>query len=86
MLFRSRWKPGLGGALRMGAAHGLYCVACCWALMLLLFVGGVMSLAAIAAITAFVLLEKVVPAGRLVSLAGGVVLLGWGGWALFQNL
>ena len=49
----------------MGALHGFYCVGCCWALMLLLFFGGVMSLLWIAAITIFVLLEKLLPAGPL---------------------
>ena len=57
------FRPGISGALRLGAHHGLYCVGCCWALMLLLFFGGVMSLLWIAAITIFVLLEKLAPFG-----------------------
>lgn len=57
------WRPGVRGALRMGVVHGAYCVGCCWALMALLFVGGVMNLIWIAAIAIFVLLEKVVPHG-----------------------
>jgi len=57
------WRAGSAGALRMGMHHGLYCLGCCWALMLLLFFGGVMNLLWIAAITLFVLLEKVLPAG-----------------------
>lgn len=76
------WRGGTVGALRMGASHGLYCLGCCWALMLLLFVGGVMNLLWIAAIAFFVLLEKVLPYGRVPSwvagaamVAGGVVLL-----------
>ena len=83
--FLSRhWRPGFTGALRMGAWHGLYCVGCCWVLMLLLFFGGVMSLTWIAAITIFVLLEKLAPlgvqggrlSGALLLLAGlGVLLL-----------
>lgn len=52
------WRPGALGALRMGSAHGLYCVGCCWALMLLLFAGGVMSLWCIAGLSLFVLVEK----------------------------
>ena len=48
----SRWRDGAGGAFRMGIDHGLYCLGCCWALMLLLFVGGVMNLAVIGALTA----------------------------------
>ena len=72
------FRPGALGALALGARHGLYCVGCCWALMLLLFAGGVMSLAWIAAITVFVLLEKLAPygaqggrlSGALLALAG----------------
>jgi predicted metal-binding membrane protein len=57
------WRPGASGALRMGAAHGLYCVGCCWALMLLLFAGGVMSLWCIAALSVFALVERLGPFG-----------------------
>jgi len=53
-------RPGRSGALRMGARHGLYCLGCCWALMLLLFVGGVMNLLWVVAITLVVLTEKLV--------------------------
>lgn len=71
--FVEHWQPGMPGALRLGLRHGLYCVGCCWALMLLLFVGGVMSLLWIGAITVFVLLEKLAPygaqGGRLSGLA-----------------
>ena len=55
-------RPGVAGALRLGLAHGLYCLGCCWALMLLLFVGGVMNLGWIAALTLLVLAEKYAPA------------------------
>ena len=57
------WRPGVAGALRMGAEHGAFCLGCCWLLMALLFFGGVMNLLWIAAITLFVLLEKVLPLG-----------------------
>ncbi len=57
------WHAGTAGAFRMGLEHGAFCLGCCWALMLLLFVGGVMSLLWIAGITIFVLLEKVLPVG-----------------------
>ncbi len=57
------WRDGRGGAFRMGLEHGLYCVGCCWVMMGLLFLGGVMNLLWIAAITAFVLLEKLSPIG-----------------------
>src|SRR5262249_10367284 len=59
-----RWRPGIAGAVRMGAEHGAYCLGCCWALMLLLFVGGVMNLLWIALITLFVLAEKLLPLRR----------------------
>ncbi|MFA5938040.1 MAG: DUF2182 domain-containing protein [Sinimarinibacterium sp.] len=61
--FMQHWRPGIAGALRLGARHGVFCVGCCWALMLLLFVGGVMSLLWIGAITVFVLIEKLAPLG-----------------------
>jgi predicted metal-binding membrane protein len=55
------WKPGAAGAVRLGLAHGLFCLGCCWALMLLLFVGGVMNLAWVALIGIVVLGEKLAP-------------------------
>lgn len=69
------WRPGTSGALRMGVEHGLFCVGCCWLLMGLLFVVGVMNLFWVAAIAAFVLLEKIVPHGEAVARASGVALL-----------
>lgn len=66
------WRTGTRGALRMGMEHGLFCVGCCWFLMGLLFVGGVMNLLWVAAIAAFVLVEKVVPRGKVVAIASGV--------------
>ncbi|HEX6013178.1 MAG TPA: DUF2182 domain-containing protein [Geminicoccaceae bacterium] len=73
--FLSRhWRSGPAGALRMGMEHGAFCVGCCWFLMLLLFVGGVMNLAWIAGLAAFVLLEKTVPAGHWLARAAGVAL------------
>jgi predicted metal-binding membrane protein len=62
-----------GAALGLGLRHGAYCIGCCWALMILLFVGGVMNLLWIAAIAALVLAEKLV-AGRFVQRAGGVAM------------
>jgi predicted metal-binding membrane protein len=58
-----RWRSGMLGAFRMGVDHGVYCVGCCWALMVLLFAGGVMNLVVIAALTVFVAFEKLVPLG-----------------------
>jgi predicted metal-binding membrane protein len=60
----SEYRPGLPGALRMGLRHGLYCLGCCWSLMLLLFVGGVMNLLWVAGITALVLTEKLFVRGE----------------------
>lgn len=76
--FLSRnFRPGRSGALQMGLIHGTYCIGCCWLLMLLLFVGGVMNLVWIALLTLMVAAEKLLPHGRAVSLvAGGVSLLG----------
>lgn len=70
----ARWRPGAGGAFRMGAENGVYCVGCCWAIMLLLFVAGVMNLIWVALITAFVFIEKLRP-GKLASGIAGVVLV-----------
>ena len=75
--FTRHWRPGMAGAARLGALHGAYCVGCCWLLMALLFVGGVMNLAWIAAIAVLVLAEKLLPGGRGVGRAAGVLLLTW---------
>ena len=72
------WRPGRLGAFVMGLRHGAWCVGCCWMLMALLFVGGIMNLVWIAAIALLVLAEKLGPAGPTVSKATGVVLLAWG--------
>lgn len=76
------WRPGYGGALRMGLSHGAYCVGCCWMTMGLLFYGGVMNPYWILGLTALVLLEKFLPAGPLVGKLSGVLCLLWGGWLL----
>ena len=73
--FAQSWRRGRLGALRMGIKHGVYCLGCCWALMLLLFVGGVMNLVWIVAITGFVLLEKIAPLGAQGGRLSGVLLL-----------
>jgi len=72
------WRPGLRGAFAMGLTHGLHCVGCCWVLMLLLFAGGVMNLLWVAALAILVLLQKVLPGARRVSLATGLLMLGAG--------
>jgi predicted metal-binding membrane protein len=70
-----RWRSGTAGAFRMGAAHGLYCLGCCWALMLVLFAGGVMNLWVILGLTIWVAIEKLTPFGQRSAPAGGVLLL-----------
>jgi predicted metal-binding membrane protein len=67
----------------MGATHGLYCVGCCWALMLLLFVG-VMKLLLVALVAAFVLIEKLLPDVHIFSRAAGFVLIGAGLYVLLS--
>jgi predicted metal-binding membrane protein len=74
------------GSLALGFRHGGYCIGCCWALMALLFVGGVMNILWIAGLTIYVLLEKVFPLGRMVSRAAGAGLLAWGVWLLINTL
>lgn len=72
----SEWREeGARGAFIMGLRHGAYCTGCCWFLMALLFVAGVMNLLWVAAIAGFVLVEKVAPAGHWVGRTGGVVLI-----------
>lgn len=71
----TRWRKGTRGALAMGLEHGTFCLGCCWVLMLLLFAGGVMNLLWVAAIAAFVLLEKTVPFGRPVAAVTGAILI-----------
>ena len=72
------------GSLRVGMNHGVYCVGCCWALMALLFVGGVMNVLWIALIAILVLAEKVVPARRLITRFAGVVFTVAGVWLLIR--
>ena len=71
----AHWRPGTVGAWRMGLAHGAYCVGCCAALMLLLFVGGVMNLVWIAGLSLLVLAEKFLPRGERLSVALGVLMM-----------
>ena len=70
------------GSLRLGLRHGAYCVGCCWALMALLFVGGVMNLLWIAGLMIFVLAEKMLPGGRVVSKFAGLGAIAAGAWYL----
>jgi len=78
----TRWRDGTVGALRMGIDHGLYCLGCCWALMLLLFVAGVMNLLWVALLAAFVFAEKLLPAGPWTARIAGIVLVAAGVFVL----
>ncbi|NJN53650.1 MAG: DUF2182 domain-containing protein [Anaerolineae bacterium] len=80
--FMTEWREGKWGALAMGVRHGAFCVGCCWLIMALLFVAGVMNLFWIAIIAAYVLLEKVLPHGHKVSWAFGALMMGWGIWMI----
>lgn len=70
-------RPGAAGAVRLGLVHGLYCLGCCWLIMLLLFVGGAMNLAWVALLTLLVSAEKLLPGGRWVARLAGLLLIGW---------
>lgn len=82
----TEWREGTKGALIMGVRHGIYCIGCCWLLMTLLFVAGVMNLLWVALIAGCVLVEKVVPAGHWVSRAMGLLAIGWGVWLLISAI
>jgi predicted metal-binding membrane protein len=73
--FMTHWRDGAAGALRMGLAHGAFCVGCCWMLMALLFVVGVMNLAWVASISVLVLLEKATPWRCAIANASGIALI-----------
>ncbi len=87
LLFLMRaWRPGAWGGLRMGIAHGGFCVGCCWALMALMFVGGTMNLLWAAGLMLLMLAEKVLPQGQRLGHAVGVGLVGWGIYELGTGL
>ncbi|GGE61445.1 DUF2182 domain-containing protein [Actibacterium pelagium] len=77
--FTSDWRDGTKGAFHMGLRHGVFCVGCCWGLMSLLFVVGVMNLTAIALLTASVIAEKTLPQGIFLAHIGGSALILCGG-------
>jgi predicted metal-binding membrane protein len=80
------WREGKIGAFIMGLKHGTYCTGCCWFLMALLFVAGVMNIWWIAIIAVLVLLEKAIPKGFLVAKIAGVLLILWGVWIIVPRL
>ena len=73
----SHYRPGASGAARLGLLHGAYCVGCCWLLMALLFVGGVMNLAWVALLTLLVAAEKLLPGGKWIARVAGIAFIGW---------
>jgi predicted metal-binding membrane protein len=75
-----RWRRGGAGAFRLGVDHGIYCLGCCWAMMLILFAGGVMNLAVIVTLTLWVVLEKFAPFGERTPIVSGVALLAMAAW------
>ena len=81
----SHWRTGTRGAFRMGVDHGVFCLGCCWALMLLLFAGGVMNLLVIALITLFVLAEKLAPYGAQGGRLSGVLLIAAAIWIWWRG-
>ena len=78
------WRPGTAGAFWLGLHHGAYCLGCCWALMLLLFAGGVMNVLVIVGLTAFVAIEKLTPFGRRSAQVSGAVMIAAGLWMLIR--
>jgi predicted metal-binding membrane protein len=76
------FRPDALGSLRLGLLHGSYCIGCCWALMALLFVGGVMNVLWIAGITVLVIVEKGVPGGRQIARLAGMAAVLFGGWMI----
>ena len=82
--FLFRWRPGVAGAFRMGFEHGAFCVGCCWAIMLLLFAVGVMNLLWVALIAGVVLVEKLLPGGKLAGRLIGAALVAGGAVVMFR--
>lgn len=79
------WQPGARGSFAMGFKHGLYCLGCCWAIMLLLFASGVMNLYWIVALTIYVIVEKILPVPRrLMEFSTAVILISWGLYILIS--
>jgi len=74
----SNWRDGRSGAFQMGLRHGAYCLGCCWALMCVLFVVGVMNLAWVGVLAAFILVEKIGPSGARVARIGGAIMIAFG--------
>lgn len=78
------WRQGTLGPMLAGARHGLFCLGCCWVLMTLLFVGGLMNVLWIAALAFLVLIEKLFPGGPRITRLTGMALMAWGAVVLFR--
>ena len=81
----TNWREGSTGALYMGLKHGLLCTGCCWALMALMFVGGVMNLLWMVVVTAIILIEKVAPKGDVFAKIAGVAMMTSGVYFIVVN-
>jgi predicted metal-binding membrane protein len=79
------WREGNSGAVLMGLHHGIYCLGCCWLLMLLLFALGVMNLLWVALLAIVALVEKILPRGEILSRVLGGLLIGWGAWLIITG-
>lgn len=84
--FSHGWRVGRDGAFMMGLEHGLFCLGCCWVLMVLLFYGGVMNLWWVGGLAIYVLLEKLIPAGHWVGRGTGALLIIWGVGVLYPSI
>jgi predicted metal-binding membrane protein len=83
--FMTDWREGKMGAFIMGLKHGAFCTGCCWLLMAILFVAGVMNIWWVGIISVVVLLEKVTPKGLWLGRAAGILLVAWGGWLVIAR-
>jgi predicted metal-binding membrane protein len=81
----THWRGGTRGALLMGLRHGAYCLGCCWALMGVLFAVGVMNLLWVAALSVFVLMEKIGPAGIIIARVAGAAMIAFGSVVALRN-
>jgi predicted metal-binding membrane protein len=84
--FLRDWRPGFAGGVRMGLHHGGFCVLCCWGLMVIGFVGGVMDLIWMGGAMILMTLEKLPDLGRFLTRPTGFALLLWGGYVLMQSV
>lgn len=78
------WRDGYGGSFRMGISHGVYCLGCCWLLFLILLPLGMMNVAAMAAITTLIFLEKATPIGQWAARVAAATMIGYGLVVIFK--